>query len=61
MQAHPPSAAYRLKKFAYKHKGPLLAAAVVLLALVAGMVGTSVGLVEAKRQAGVAEERKRDA
>ncbi|HVK12504.1 MAG TPA: protein kinase [Gemmataceae bacterium] len=41
VQAVPPSAAYRLKKFVRRNKGPVLAVSVVLLALVAGIVGTA--------------------
>jgi serine/threonine protein kinase len=52
--AGPPSAAYRLKKFAKRNKGPVLAAALVLLALLAGMAGTTAGLV-------YAEGKRRDA
>jgi serine/threonine protein kinase len=48
--AGPPSASYRLRKFAKRHKGTLAAAALVVLALAAGMVGTTWGLIEARRQ-----------
>ncbi len=54
VQAHPPSTAYRLKKFVKRYKGQVLAASVVFFALVAGIVGTTLGLLEAKRQEGVA-------
>jgi serine/threonine protein kinase/tetratricopeptide (TPR) repeat protein len=53
--ACPPSAAYRLRKFARRNKGPILAAALVLLALVGGIIGTTWGLVRAERQRLVAE------
>jgi serine/threonine protein kinase/tetratricopeptide (TPR) repeat protein len=45
--ACPPSASYRLRKFVRRHKGPVLAASVIVLLLVAGIVGTSTGLVRA--------------
>ncbi len=48
--ARPPSAAYRLRKFTKRNKGALAAAAVVLLALVGGIVGTTLGLLEARQQ-----------
>src|SRR6187397_3643259 len=35
VQAHPPSAAYRLRKFVRRYKGRVVAAALVVLALVA--------------------------
>ena len=47
VEARPPSVGYRLRKFLKRHKGPVLAAAVLLLALLAGMVGTTWGLVRA--------------
>ncbi|HEY7330399.1 MAG TPA: serine/threonine-protein kinase [Gemmataceae bacterium] len=50
VSAGPPSATYRLRKFVARHKGPVIAAALVVLALVGGIVGTSLGLLEAKRQ-----------
>src|SRR5262249_53877965 len=49
VQAGPPGANYRLRKFVKRHRGPVLAATVVLLALVAGIVGTTLGLVEARQ------------
>jgi serine/threonine protein kinase len=42
VEARPPSAGYRLRKFLTRHKGPVLAAAVVLLALL-GSVAVSSG------------------
>ena len=54
VHAHPPSAAYRLKKFVRRNKPQVIAAAVVLVALLAGIAGATVGLVEAKRQEGIA-------
>jgi serine/threonine protein kinase len=41
VQACPPSAAYRLRKFMRRNKGPVLAASLVFLALVAGVIGTT--------------------
>src|SRR5712691_2268981 len=43
VQACPPSTSYRLRKFLRRNRGPVLAAAVVCLALVGGMVGTTWG------------------
>ena len=50
VQACPPSAAYRLRKFVRRNKGPVLAAALVLLALLGGIVGTTWGLVRADQR-----------
>jgi len=51
VQACPPTAAYRLRKLARRHRGPVLAASLVIMALVVGIVGTTVGLVRAERRA----------
>jgi serine/threonine protein kinase len=45
--AYPPSAAYRFRKFARRHKGPVFAGTLVLAILVAGIVATSWSLVRA--------------
>ncbi len=47
VEACPPSVGYRLRKLFRRHKGPVLSASLVLLALIAGMVGTTWGLVRA--------------
>jgi serine/threonine protein kinase/tetratricopeptide (TPR) repeat protein len=49
VEACPPSAGYRLGKLARRYKGPVFAAALLLLALLGGIVGTSWGLVRAER------------
>jgi serine/threonine protein kinase len=41
--ACPPSAGYRLRKFVRRNKGPVLVAGIVLLMLVAGIIGTTLG------------------
>ncbi|HEV8061686.1 MAG TPA: serine/threonine-protein kinase [Gemmataceae bacterium] len=48
--ACPPSARYRLGKFVRRNRGPVLAASLVLLALVGGVMGTSFGLLTAQRR-----------
>ena len=50
VQACPPSAGYRFRKFVRRNKVSVLAAAIVFLALVAGTIGTALGLMEARRQ-----------
>jgi WD40 repeat protein len=52
--AAPPDRAYRMRKFVRKNRGAMIAVSLVLLALVGGMVGTSLGLLEARRQEGLA-------
>ena len=54
VQAHPPSTAYRVRKFVRRHKGQVIAASLVLFVLLAGVAGTTVGLIEAKKQEGIA-------
>jgi serine/threonine protein kinase/tetratricopeptide (TPR) repeat protein len=48
VEARPPSATYRLSKFVRRHKGQVLAAGLVLLALLAGITGTTFGLFRAE-------------
>jgi serine/threonine protein kinase len=48
--AGPPSATYRLRKFARRNRRVLVPAAVVMLALVLGMLGTTWGWIEASWQ-----------
>jgi serine/threonine protein kinase len=57
VQACPPSVGYRLRKLARRHKGPLLAAALVFAALVAGIIGTTWGMIRAMQ----AEQKAQDA
>jgi tetratricopeptide (TPR) repeat protein/predicted Ser/Thr protein kinase len=47
--ARPPSAGYRLRKFAARHKAGVAAGALVALSLVLGLAGTVTGLVQARR------------
>jgi non-specific serine/threonine protein kinase/serine/threonine-protein kinase len=49
VQAGPPSAVYRARKFVRRHKVGVAAGLVVMVALLAGIVGTTFGLVRANR------------
>ena len=60
VQACPPAAAYRLRKFVRRHKGPVLAGLLILLALVAGVVGTTYGLIRAEQQRQVVENQRNE-
>ena len=51
VEARPPSANYRLQKFIRRHKVQVIAASLVLLTLVGGVVGTTIGLLEANAAA----------
>jgi serine/threonine protein kinase/tetratricopeptide (TPR) repeat protein len=59
--AHPPSTAYRLRKFVRRHRGPVAAAGLVLLVLLGGIAGTAWGLVQADRQRRLAEANEQEA
>src|SRR5262249_38716370 len=50
VQACPPSAPYKMKKFLRRNKKSVLAAALVLLALVGGIIGTTWQAVRATRE-----------
>ncbi len=50
VMAGPPSASYRIQKFVARNRGPVIAAAVVLLALVAGLAASSVLYFRAERE-----------
>jgi serine/threonine protein kinase len=60
VEASPPSAAYRLRKFARKHRRPVLALVTIGLVLVLGIAGTTWGLVRARQaeHAATASEQK---
>jgi serine/threonine protein kinase/tetratricopeptide (TPR) repeat protein len=60
VQACPPSAGYRLKKFVRRNRGRVAAVGVVLLGLLVGTAGAVVGLVRARQEADGAR-RARDA
>ncbi len=58
VQAHPPSTAYRIQKFLRKNRRPVLAGTLVAVALVLGILGTTLGMVEAFRQAALARQQE---
>jgi uncharacterized repeat protein (TIGR01451 family) len=63
VQACPPSVAYRLRKFVRRNRGPVLAGALVFVALVAGIIGTTWGMIRATGAQAVAvnETRQKEA
>jgi serine/threonine protein kinase len=61
VQACPPSAGYRLYKFGQRHRGSVVAAGLLVLALVAGIVGTTLGLLQARASAKAAREATAEA
>lgn len=58
VQAVPPTVGYRLIKFARRHRIPVIAAGLILLSLLAGIIGTTWGLVDA-RAARIRESQSR--
>ena len=68
VQAGPPSAAYKLRKFVQRNRPQVIAVGVVLVALIAGMAGTTFGLIRAERarlaeaeQRTIAEQKQQEA
>ncbi len=61
VHAAPPSAAYRARKFARRYRGPVSVVALVLVALVAGVIGTTAGLVQAEAARREADRQRLDA
>jgi serine/threonine protein kinase/WD40 repeat protein len=61
--ACPPSVRYRLRKFVRRNKGPVLAASLVVLALVGGIIGTTWGMVRATsaQSVAVSEAKQKEA
>ncbi len=57
VSARPPTTAYLLRKFVRRNRVPVIASAAVLLALVAGIVGTTIGLIGQARQRAEAERQ----
>ncbi|MGO9918200.1 MAG: protein kinase domain-containing protein [Isosphaeraceae bacterium] len=59
VEARPPSAGYRLRKFVKRHKAPAIAAGLVLMALLIGVTGTTFGLIRAEVQRKNAERAQK--
>lgn len=61
--AGPPGVAYRARKFVRRNRGAVVAGSLLVSALVAGLIGTSIGLVNAEqlRKEAVVERRRADA
>jgi len=56
VEAAPPSAAYRARKFARRNRGPVLAGVLLMVAILAGLVGTTLGMVAAQAARDLARE-----
>ena len=51
VEAHPPSAGYRVRKFVRRNRGPVVAAAAVFGVLCLGLAGTVAGMIVARNEA----------
>lgn len=58
ISAGAPSRLHRLRKFVKRNRGPVIASAAVLLVLIAGIIGTTLGLLGEKAQRTIAETEK---
>ena len=58
VEACPPSPTYRLRKFVKRNKGLVLATAAVAMTLLAGIAGTTWGLVKAQEQSRAAVKQR---
>ncbi len=61
LTAGPESTAYRFRKFVHRYRVPLIAASLVVVAIVLGLIGTSWGFVQASRDRQRAENAKAEA
>jgi serine/threonine protein kinase/tetratricopeptide (TPR) repeat protein len=61
VEARPPTARYRMGKFIRRNKGPVFAASLVLLALIAGVIGTTWEIVRANELKTLADEKTQKA
>jgi WD40 repeat protein/serine/threonine protein kinase len=58
IDARPPSAGYRLRKLMHRNRGRVVAAGLILLACLAGTIGTAMGMIQARQQREIAEEQR---
>lgn len=56
VEAGPPSASYRLRKFLRRNRGSVVAVGLLLLALILGTVGTTLGMFRANHERHLAEQ-----
>src|SRR5262249_41116934 len=61
VQACPPSAWYRVRKFVRRNKGPVLTVAMIFILIRGGALGTTAGLVQARRERDAKENARQQA
>ncbi|MCH2162515.1 MAG: serine/threonine protein kinase, partial [Phycisphaerales bacterium] len=59
LEAGPETTSYRLKKTLKRHKGPVIAAALVAIALIGGVIASTLFAIEASTQARIAQTQTR--
>ena len=59
VEASPPSATYRLRKLLRKHRGEAIGVGAVMAALVLGIIGTAIGLAQARHNLSTARDAER--
>jgi len=61
VQACPPTLAYRVRKFVHRHRGAVVATALIVLTLVGGIIGTTIAMFRAADEAGQKQDALADA
>ena len=61
VSARPPSGGYLARKFVRRHRGSVVAACLILLALVGGVIGTTAGLIRAETAWAAEADQRRQA
>jgi tetratricopeptide (TPR) repeat protein len=61
VSAGPPSRVYRLRKFVRRHRIGVFGSALIVLLLIAGITGTTIGLLEARKQRDAARRQEEQA
>jgi WD40 repeat protein len=61
VEARPPSPGYRARKFIRRNRGRVIAASLLFLVLVAGVIGTTAGLIKAQRDRDAAQRAEQQA
>src|SRR5262249_27034932 len=59
--AAPESKTYRFRKLLRRHRGPVIASAAVVFVLIAGIIGTTIGLIGQAHQRVIAEQQRGEA
>ncbi len=61
VEACPPSAIYQARKFIRRHRWPVMASTLLLVSLIVGVIGTSLGFLRAEAQRKLAEQARHEA